>query len=320
MSALSTLWSQLVQRRLWPVAILLIAALAAVPMALAKQPDTAVPPEPVELSDDGDTALTAQPIVAHASVAEQTRHPRVLGKPKNPFALPPKVTPSAAPKSSSVVNQSSSPTPPASSGGSPSSSGGGTPPSAATPPAAAPAPAPRRYSLYDLTVRFGDAATGSLQRSTLKRLQPLPSAEDPALIYLGVMKDGKTAVFLLDHGVVATGDGNCEPAPDTCETIQMRAGDTEFFDVRDATGAVTAQYQLDLVKIHKTATTSAKQAKASYAGSKSGRRLLAARASSEGPTAYRWDPATGTLQKLSRKVHAARVARALDARAGLARP
>ena len=39
MSAVTNMWRQLVQRRLWPVAILLIAALAAVPLTLAKEPE-----------------------------------------------------------------------------------------------------------------------------------------------------------------------------------------------------------------------------------------------------------------------------------------
>ena len=92
------------------------------------------------------------------------------------------------------------------------------------------------------------------------------------------------------------GDGDCRPSPDECETLRLRAGDTEFFDVKDETGAVTAQYQLDLLKIHTSSTTSASKAKAS---SKNGRRLLKARVSEEGPMKYRWNAATGTLDKRS---------------------
>jgi len=33
--------------------------------------------------------------------------------------------------------------------------------------------------------------------------------------------------------------------------VRLRTGETEFFDVTDEAGAVGAQYQLDLVKIHK---------------------------------------------------------------------
>ena len=43
------------------------------------------------------------------------------------------------------------------------------------------------------------------------------------LIYLGVLKDGKTAVFLVDHGVSAVGDGDCAPSPDECETLRMQS-------------------------------------------------------------------------------------------------
>ena len=51
------------------------------------------------------------------------------------------------------------------------------------------------------------------------------------LIYLGVLEDKKTAVFLVDSGVVAQGDGTCRPSRTTCETIHIREGETEFFDV-----------------------------------------------------------------------------------------
>ena len=80
---------------------------------------------------------------------------------------------------------------------------------------------------------------------------------------MGVLKDGKTAVFLVDDGVTPVGDGDCRPSPEACETIRMKAGETEFLDVKDATGTVTDQYQLDLIKIHSGKTASATKAKAS---------------------------------------------------------
>ena len=58
------------------------------------------------------------------------------------------------------------------------------------------------------------------------------------LIYLGVLKDGKIAVFLVDKGVTAVGDGAAAD-PTQCETLRLRAGETEFFDVVDEAGAVT---------------------------------------------------------------------------------
>jgi hypothetical protein len=300
MSALTNVWRQLVQRRLWPVAILLIAALAAVPLALAKEPDPAPPATAIAAADD-KSALALQPIVAQASASERGKRRKVLGMRKNPFGVPKKQDAGSAtpPDStgSTTAQEPTTPTTPTSGGTSPStgpspSTGGPAPsPSPFDP---SPTPAPKTYALNELTVRFGDAVSGDVERKSLKRLQPLPSAAEPVLIYLGVLKDGKTAVFLVDHGVSAVGDGDCRPSPEECETLRLRAGETEFLDVTDDAGAVTAQYQLDLVKIHKSTTASASRATAS---SKAGRRLLKARVSSDGPTGYRWDAAAGALER-----------------------
>lgn len=297
MSAVTDLWRQLVQRRLWPVAIALIAALAAVPLILAKEPDPApAPAAPEALVDD---ELARAPIVTLTTSSDGNGRRHVLGRAKNPFAAAkPANDVVTTDKATNPVVQSSPSASPASGGSGGTATPGASAPSGTTDPPVTPAPAPKptptpkTYSMYELTVRFGDAS-GS-DRQSLERLQPLPAAAEPVLIYLGVLKDGKTAVFLVDHGVQAIGDGDCRPSPDECETIRLRAGDTEFIDVKDEAGAVTAQYQLDLLKIHLTSTTSAREAKAS---SKAGQRLLRARVSDDGPKEYRWDDATGTLEK-----------------------
>ena len=300
MSAITNVWRQLVQRRLWPVAILLIAALAAVPLALAKDAEPPVAAPPVAAAAEGESALAVEPIVVQATAADRGKRRKVLGARKNPFGLPHVEQPgSAEPPSSDGTTTAVEPatkTQTASGGTTPSGGGSPSTGSPATPPSfdPTPEPAPKTYAVNELTVRFGGAASEELERKSLKRLQPLPSADAPVLIYLGVLKDGKTAVFLVDHGVSAIGDGDCRPTPDECETLRLRAGETEFLDVTDETGNVTAQYQLDLIKIHKSTTASAARAKAS---SKAGRRLLKARVSSDGPTGYRWDAAAGALER-----------------------
>jgi len=265
MSAITNMWRQLVQRRLWPVAILLIAALAAVPLALAKDPEPPAPAPPAPATDSGETALATDAIVAKATSADRAKRRKVLGTAKNPFGLPPKedAGSAAAPNSDGAVvattdtgNDAGS-QPDSGSGGDSSPSTPSTPSTPSAP--ATPAPAPKTYAPQELTVRFGTA--DSLERKSLKRLQPLPSAELPVLIYMGVLKDGKTAVFLVDHGVTPVGDGECKPTPEDCETIRLRAGETEFLDVTDETGAVSEQYQLDLIKIHNSSSASAASAK-----------------------------------------------------------
>jgi hypothetical protein len=322
---LTSTWRQLVQRRLLPVAILLLAALVAIPVLLAKGPSpVAAPPAAPATSDTTTTAATGAPIVSLVSDGDPTKRRRVLGVRKNPFAPAPVKT-AAAPATTTVTQTTVSRTP--STGGSSASSttvtgtGGSattTAPSSTTgaPVSQTPAvtPAPKHsYPLYSLAVRFGDSS-GTLEKLNLARLKPLPSADNPIAVYLGISRDGKSAVFLLDDTVTAQGDGTCEPSPVSCETIHLREGDTEFLDVAGTDGATgpAAQYELDLVKIRRGATTSA--AKAAHAKvSPAGRSILRARQADTGPLRYRYDVESGTLRKLTGKAWKAVVAQAAAA-------
>jgi hypothetical protein len=268
MSPVTNVWRQLVQRRLWPVAILLIAALAAVPLMLAKDPEPPVAPPPANVDTGGDLAST--PIVTAATADEQVKRRKVLGTAKNPFGT---AKPAKAAQDPSALNDATVVKTPSggstdgsgSSGGDASapstpSTGSPTPtvPSTPTTPAT-PAPAKKTYDKHELTVRFGGEDS---KRLSVKKLDPLPSAEEPVLIYTGVLKDGKVAEFLLDAGVTAIGDGECHPSPEQCETVRLREGETMFLDVKDETGAVVGEYQLDLIEIHKGSGAKASKAKA----------------------------------------------------------
>jgi hypothetical protein len=292
MSFFSNIGRQLVERRLWPVAILLVAALAAVPVVLAKDPAT--PPATAVAEAEGENVLAEAPIVTPASI-DAVNSRKVLGKAKNPFGMPkpPKTAPSDKPSASVLPQDEKDPGKgTGSTGSTPPSSGGTTSPVAPVAPTTPTTPAEpaKTYDKYDLTVRFGESA-GAPSKMTLKRLQPLPNDEKlPALIYLGVSGNGKEAIFLLEQGVEVVGDGECDPTPDACETLRLAAGETEFLDVVDETGATTAQYQLDLVKIHKGKTASASKATAS---SQAGRELLADR----GRVPFRFDADSGTLER-----------------------
>jgi hypothetical protein len=258
MSVISNLWRQLVQRRLWPVAVFMIAALAAVPLTLAKQPEPSAAPEPVARSGDSSAELATQPIVAKATTADRAKRRKVLGKAKNPFAKPAKLGGSAAtgPRPAKQANDAGS--------GSGSSGptkladnltivGGGAPaptptgPTVVAPAPTEPKPKPVKRERDSVTVRFGSDA---LERMNIKTLEPLPLAEEPLVVYLGVTDGGKTAVFLVDSTVEPQGDGECMPDANTCEEVHLREGETEFFDVLDENGESIGEYQLDLLEIH----------------------------------------------------------------------
>lgn len=302
MSIVTEIWSQLVARRLWPVALLLLGALAAVPLLLANDPQ----PQPVPALPNaaaGQPAVAeADPIVALAT-AEDARRRRVLGARKDPFEPAPiKVRAAATPEATGADTSTPAPAPVSPGTGGASAGGGIAPPSFTAPTAPVAVPEPEKkpkpeYPLHTLTVRFG-ASDGALERGKLRRLEALPSPDAPVLVYLGVQDGGKVAVFMVDTGVVPQGDGSCKPDPSSCETLHLREGDTEFFDVVDDEGGVTGQYQLDLIDIKRKTTASKAKAKSAYAReSKAGRKLLRARQASLGPLRFRYDAKRGVVKR-----------------------
>lgn len=260
MNAITTTWRQLVRRRLWPVAVLLLAALVAVPVLLAREGATPAPIAPVAISTEADDTI-AEPVVAKVTAEDRDRRRRVLGARKDPFApAPPKKTKAKAAKADEAKDPAASVKAPEPSAG---TGGGGV----TAPTGGAPAPEKTYYSPGTIIVRFGDASSGNLQRLAVKKFEALPDEELPLLIYMGLTKNGKKAKFLVDAAVEVDGDGTCKPHPSSCETIELAVGETEFLDVLnpaadgDADPAegedaqespepeLLAQFQLDLVDI-----------------------------------------------------------------------
>jgi hypothetical protein len=184
--------------------------------------------------------------------------------------------------------------------------GGGTPPAATTPPADSPAgptaprtDAPKSDPLdsYRISLRFG--RTGKLKtRRDLARLTPLPTVDNPFFVFLGVLEGGKRAVFLVSADAKPTGDGICKPSPTACQTIELRVGDTEYFDLERESGPV--QYQLDLLSIRKEeAGTTSEAVAARVRASKAGAEVLqdADADALDGIDGYRFSRRTGLLER-----------------------
>ena len=254
MNAVTTTWRQLVRKKLWPVAVLLLAALVAIPVLLAREPAAPEPLAPVAVSTEADDTI-AEPIVAKVTAEDRARRRRVLGVRKDPFRPAPVKNKKAKLDEPASAQPSKAEQPRQTDGGSepPSvtTTGGGT--SVPVEPVA-----PKSYySAGTIIVRFGDAAGDQLDRFAVEKLEPVPDDEMPLLIYMGLTKDGKKAKFLVDASVEVDGDGRCRPHPSSCETIELSVGETEFLDVIDPEAdeeagddeRIKAQFQLDLVDI-----------------------------------------------------------------------
>lgn len=314
MSFVTDTWRQLVRRRLWPVALLLLAALAAVPFLLAKDPEPAVVPA-APASAAGKTTLaedSSDPIVSAAAAAgpEGSARRRVLGSSKDPFEpAPAKKVKVKAAQAEGTATPDATEAPSSSSDDSSASGGGASSPSTGSesvpvgPVAPTPAAKKKTYPLYSLVVRFGDSSSAPT-RSRVNRLEALPDEDNPLLVYLGVKDGGKAAVFMLDSSVTPQGDGECEPSPANCETLVLREGETEFFDVAGADeNSEGSQFQLDLVDIntkHST-TRETKGLKSVKVG---------------GSLRYRYNARKGTLRKLGLHTRHTRSANAESAVVG----
>ena len=266
MNVVTSTWHQLVNRRLWPVAVVLLVALVAIPVVLARDPEAAEVPAPAPVGGTNVDDSLATPVVAEAAAEDRDRRRRVLGVRKDPFKPAPVKTPEPTTQQATAPNTGGSRTrvhsdddqaavvPGEQRGEQPSPSPLPYPIPGAT------APQKKTYPANSVIVRFGDAKSDSLERMLLPKLAPLGGEgedETPVLIYMGLTKDGKRAKFLVEASVEVDGDGVCKPHPSSCEAVELAVGETEFLDVFDPEAEVAegedpepvAQYQLDLVDI-----------------------------------------------------------------------
>jgi hypothetical protein len=301
MTYLQNLAKDLVDRRLWPVAVLLVAALVAVPVVLAKGGSTPSPVAPAATGAAADaSAGTAQAVVKVDAGPAPSR--RRAGALHNPFVQP---TAKAAPKASTPSSSSSSGA--ASTGGSataspstgtPSSSGSGSPGaggSSSTP------STPATADVYTATLRFGRTDAPSLKtHRDLVRLSPLPSVEDPFVVFLGVLTDHKTAAFLVDATAQPHGEGRCRPSKTNCQTLELHAGDTEILDLTAPDGT-SVQYQIELVRVSKVQATEAKAAALYLRKDIGGQEVVRTTSEADGGSsalrAYHFRPADGLVAR-----------------------
>lgn len=272
MRPLRSLLDELVERRLWPFALLLVLALVAVPLLLAK---------PAPTTDDAPPAAATPPAEAQAAAAAaapggepvvavaRTDAPEapLRGRAKNPFRqqhLAPE--PEASVTSSSTVTAvAPSDGADGTSGGSTGGSGGGERPQQ-----------PQTYEYATIDVRFGKAGRPLHAHGDVPRLTPLPGPAKPIVVFLGMRADRETAVFMVSTDVHAQGEGRCVPSRKLCEAIELTRGQIALLDWAEPDGSVT-QYELDLVDVTLHQTTSKAVAGRAYArSSRAGRLLLKA--------------------------------------------
>jgi hypothetical protein len=255
MNLMTDTWRQLVRRRLWPVALLLVGAAAAIPFLLAKTPQeqpAAVAPVNAVAAASTDAADVDSVVALVDDKQAPAKRRRVLGALKDPFepaALPKVEKAKTVTNQKTAVQAQATATPPlAPTADSRSSGTSDTPVTTPVTPVGTPAPPKKTYPHGSLQVRFG-SSDAAMPKSTLERLEVLPPGA-PLLVFDRLTDKGKTARFMVTGDVTLEGDGRCDPTPDSCETLELRKGETEFITVKGSGDTADVVYELDLLAIH----------------------------------------------------------------------
>jgi hypothetical protein len=252
-----SLWEELVERRLWPILVVLVIALVAVPVMLSKPAKEAqpLPPTPAATSTGSPAAAFQPAVTTEGRKSSQIRKRVNSFKRKNPFT-PQGVTQRSAGAgagTATIAGGGGAVTPTTTSdpgaltaGGSSPGSGGTTQSGDSVGGSGGGTSTKSFYYHYTVDVKFGKA--GNLDKKTLTDFRALPSSDNPVLVFMGVKNDGATAVFLMTANASTLGDGTCAPTDTECTFLYLKKGDKQTIEAVNADGSIT-DYGLKLLSV-----------------------------------------------------------------------
>jgi hypothetical protein len=269
------LWHDLREKRLAPVAVVLLLGLVAVPVLLAKPAQDPGPAPVVAAPKKGDReALAALTEIKLGKDVDGQGSTLGVFDPDNPFKPPKgklKNTDSVATAGPTDVTGTPGGSPTGSSGddsgggisigGDVNIGGGGLPGSGVTP---GDGTTPdTKTTVYKYVVDLTFKANGRTRHiKGMEKLDMLPSDSSPLLIFMGVTANGGDAVFLVDSTLEAAGEGRCKPSEDECAFAYIGPGSEYVFTEEDGDTYTVEIDEIRKVKVGPSASDSAKGAKA----------------------------------------------------------
>jgi hypothetical protein len=177
-------------------------------------------------------------------------------------------------------------------------------------------------TVYHVAVLFGVLPAGVTPEGasltpyeSLKLLSPLPSAQQPLLVFRGVTAGGKSATFTLVSEAILHGGAACLPSASQCQAIDLKPGQSEQLEYISPAGEVSV-YELRIVSIVSTKASTGSVKGVLRGESKAGRELLRR----AGLTAIPFLHASSTAGVLVFSQHGALTARAHTAAQPRRRP
>jgi hypothetical protein len=298
--------SDLRERRLWPLAVVMLVAIVAVPLVLAKTP-APVPPAPAPVAAVGASVRPALPSV---TVGTTTSRSALNAKPYNPFT-PSKQAKSASTTATAVVSSatnlaaskasagaSGNTTTSSSTGTSPTGSPGTVPGSPVKIPPGHAKPAPvglRPDQAYEVTLAATRADGGLDTTPSLERLSAVPRPAQPLLVELGVLTGGRRVLFAVLPGTNISGPGRCIPGSVDCEVLALGVNQVET--VWGSNPSTATEFAVTAIGAG-TLPTRAAAMKVRTATSAQGRALLAASGLIAPNTMFSYDANLGAIVDL----------------------
>jgi hypothetical protein len=311
MSVPRNMLKELLERKLWPIALVLVIALVAVPVLLTKKaPTDIVTPPTGPLPYSSGTTLPA------ISVQTSPGNSNLAGKGRNPFTpqhvattstitttIPTITTPTTGTSTGTTsVGSGSSSTGSGSSGTTvapattPTVSTTPTKPAPTTPPKPAPTTLTPTQS-YHVSLALTEANGNLNTIDPLERLSILPNKQQPMLIDLGVLQGGKSMLFVVEPGTVVSGAGTCTPGPIDCEILTLKPGQTAGISKETGSGTTpVALLAVNSISFDQHPSVAAAN-KARETASEVGRQLL-----NQSPlnaiSLFQYDPSVGAVVDL----------------------
>jgi hypothetical protein len=255
-----SVFTDLMEKRLWPVAAVLGVALIAIPVLLSNSAGSAPavsPVAPATPATGGGSLSAFQPVVntEGKKSSEIRKHLRGFDS-KDPFKVQGLGGGGGGSSSDGTVQvQDAGATSDSGATGGGGGGGGSVTPTditsgsgdqGSTTPTTGSGTQTLKYFKFTVDVRFGKA--DNLDKKRLDQFRALPSSQDPVVVFMGARTDGETAVFLVSAASSTTGEGNCEP-DDTCTFLYLKAGEQQSFEAVNGNNEVVT-YVLKLLEVN----------------------------------------------------------------------
>jgi hypothetical protein len=266
------LWYDLLEKRLWPVAAVLLVGLVAVPVVLSK-PAEQPPAAPSSSADSTPAPNERGSLAAMVKLAETdagSGSPLDVFDPGDPFRPPSAVIRGAdggTDEAASEAGPSDTSSDTSTSGGGDGSTdvtggggGGGEPGGTTDPGDTGGSDGGKTTTEYRYVIDATFTANGRKRKiKGMERLDILPSEASPLLVFLGVSSDAGNAVFLVDSTLEAAGEGKCKPSATECAFVYLGPGSEHEFTTEEGDSYTLRIDQIRKVKVDNSAGSSREQ-------------------------------------------------------------